>query len=316
MPVMKAILVGLAAALFVCAAVSAIALRETAERRAELARDSALAGTAYGSVEYAEWGSGPAVLVIHGAGGGFDQGRLLAESIGAEGFRYIAVSRFGYLRSSMPADAGPAAQADALAELLDHLGVDRAHILAMSGGVPPALSLAARHPDRVDRMILLSSAPYAPDQAVTPDRPIPTWLYSVLLGNDVAYWTLSRTARGALREAFDARSELLAVASVRERVFVDRLVEGFLPASARLPGLINEGAAIQPGAHIALEMIRAPVLVVHAEDDRMNPAAVGAALAAGIPGAQHMEFESGGHLLLGRHDELRARFGGWLRPQD
>ena len=91
----------------------------------------------HGTVEFTTWGSGPAVLVLHGAGGGYDQGSSIARAFGGEGFRWVAPSRFGYLRSTLPADASTAAQADALADLLDDLGIDRVAILAMSGGVPP-----------------------------------------------------------------------------------------------------------------------------------------------------------------------------------
>jgi pimeloyl-ACP methyl ester carboxylesterase len=60
--------------------------------------------TRHGSVEYTNWGEGAAVLVIHGAGGGYDQGVAIARAFGGEGFRWISPSRFGYLRTSLPAD--------------------------------------------------------------------------------------------------------------------------------------------------------------------------------------------------------------------
>ena len=42
--------------------------------------------------------------MVHGAGGGFDQGLELGDFARA-GFRVIAVSRFGYLGTPLPADA-------------------------------------------------------------------------------------------------------------------------------------------------------------------------------------------------------------------
>lgn len=79
------------------------------------------------------------VLVIHGAGGGFDQGRLVAETMVGGGFTWISVSRFGYLQSDLPDDSSTAAQAEAFADALDRIGVNRVGILAISGGAPPAL---------------------------------------------------------------------------------------------------------------------------------------------------------------------------------
>lgn len=45
------------------------------------------------------------MLVIPGSGGGFDQGELLVRAVLGDGFRWLAPSRFGYLRSTVPAGA-------------------------------------------------------------------------------------------------------------------------------------------------------------------------------------------------------------------
>jgi pimeloyl-ACP methyl ester carboxylesterase len=82
-----------------------------------------LADTACGPIGYAVAGEGPPVLVIHGAGGEFDQALDFAEMPLQSGFRVIAPSRFGYLRSPLAADASPEAQADAYACLLDYFQV-------------------------------------------------------------------------------------------------------------------------------------------------------------------------------------------------
>ena len=55
----------------------------------------------YGDIEYTDGGSGPAVLVIHGSGGGYDQGELIAQAVLGEQFHWISPSRFGYLRSGL-----------------------------------------------------------------------------------------------------------------------------------------------------------------------------------------------------------------------
>jgi pimeloyl-ACP methyl ester carboxylesterase len=68
--------------------------------------------TRRGPVEYAEVGAGPAVLCLHGAMGGYDQSLLLARSAGAPGFRYLAVSRPGYLGTPLSRGRTPEEQAD------------------------------------------------------------------------------------------------------------------------------------------------------------------------------------------------------------
>ncbi len=290
-----------------------LALRETSRRTESLENARALSETRHGQIEYASWGEGPPVLVIHGAGGGFDQGRLLAEAMGGDGFRWIAPSRFGYLSSAMPADPSIVAQAEAFADLLDALGIDRVNILAMSGGVPPALKFAEMYPDRTDRMVLLSSAPFTPFSPDIENRPMPTWAYGALLGNDVVYWTLTKVARDALESAFDARPDLRADLPVAEAAFIRDLVDTFLPASRRVAGARNEGAAVDPRATYNLDAIRAPVLIVHARDDRLNPVEVGETISTHVAGSQYILFESGGHLLLGHHREISERLGHFFR---
>lgn len=282
------------------------------KRRSQLSAESLSADTRHGSIQYASWGEGPPVLVIHGAGGGFDQGRLLAEAIGGDSQRFISISRSGYLGSAMPPDPLTEAQAEALADLLDELDLERVNILAMSGGVPPALKFAEMFPNRTEKLVLLSSAPFTPFSPIVEDRPIPTWAYSTLMGNDAVYWMLTKVAPQQLRSAFDARPELMTELPTNEIVFVDRLVEGFLPASDRLAGIENEVAAVDPDATYDLEAIHAPTLVVHAKDDRLNPFPIAESIADRLPNAALIEFENGGHLLLGHHPGLRKKIDQFL----
>src|SRR5687767_4134153 len=125
--------------------------------RDRVATGAKMVDTRCGPIEYAEAGKGPAVLVVHGSGGGYDQGMDFGKSLAGNGFRVIAMSRFGYLRTPLPADASAAAQADAHACLLDALGIRRAAVAAVSAGAPSALQFAIRHPDRTTGLVLLRS---------------------------------------------------------------------------------------------------------------------------------------------------------------
>ena len=96
---------------------------------------SLLITTRCGPIEYQEAGTGTPLLMVHGSGGGHDQGMAFADKLTQRGIRLIAMSRFGYLRTPMPADASPAAQADAHVCLVDALGIEQA---AVAGGSAPA----------------------------------------------------------------------------------------------------------------------------------------------------------------------------------
>jgi pimeloyl-ACP methyl ester carboxylesterase len=236
----------------------------------------------------------------------------MVEAFGPEGFRWIAGSRFGYLRAQLPPDASTAAQADALAALLDALGIERAAVLAMSGGVPPALQLARRHPGRVDRLVLLSSAPLTPLGAEAQRLPLPAWAYRALFVSDLPYWLMQRLGRGALGRIFDAPPERRAALDPGERGFLEATIDGFQPVTARRAGLANEGAAIDPAVDYGLAAIAAPALVVHAEDDGINPFPIGAWLADALPAATLRPLQDGGHLLLGHHSKVRRKVAAFL----
>ncbi len=118
---------------------------------------SSIVSTPYGNVEYTEGGVGPNVLVIHGGGGGYDQGEILARTVLGEEFRWIAPSRFGYLRSSLPEGATYDDQAHAYAKLLDHLKIEKVAVVALSAGGPSALLFALLHPERISSLTLISA---------------------------------------------------------------------------------------------------------------------------------------------------------------
>ena len=110
-----------------------------------------VAVTSRGPIEYRRAGSGPAVLVLQGGHGTRDT-RLGHERLAEHGFTVIEASRPGY--DSTPVSVGCAAQdqADALAELLDVLGIAQAHLVAISAAGHVGIELARRHPDRVGRV--------------------------------------------------------------------------------------------------------------------------------------------------------------------
>ena len=287
--------------------------RDMRATRKRLTAGSQIVATRHGPIEYTTWGQGPTVLVVHGAGGGYDQGIAIARAFGDDGFRWISPSRFGYLRTPLPPDASTAAQADAFADLLDALNVKRVAILAFSGGVPPALQFASRYPERTGALVLASGAPYTPLSAAEQQLPMPIWVYQALFRSDFPYWVLQHIAHSSLEPMFDITPALRAAAPPEEQPFIAGIVDAFQPVTARIDGVKNEGAAVDPRAVYRLEAITAPTLVVHARDDQLNPFSFGEYTAHHIAGAQLLPFASGGHVLLGRHAEVRARTTAFLR---
>jgi len=310
----RRIVLGIAVILLVGVGVTYVAYaRDMRAIRARLAAGSQIVETRHGPIEYTTWGAGPPVLVIHGAGGGYDQGVAIAQAYGGAGFHWISPSRFGYLRTPLPDDASTAAQADALADLLDALEIEQVAILGMSGGVPPALQFAQRYPERTTALALLSSAPYTPLTADEQNFPLPIWIYAALFSSDFPYWLLQQVSRSSLEPMFDITPALRAAAPPEEQPFIAGMVDAFQPVTARSDGMQNEGAAIDPAVRYRLEEITVPTLVIHAKDDQINPFTFGEYTAQNIPGAQFMPLDAGGHLLLGHHAEVHARVRAFLR---
>ena len=113
--------------------------------------------TRHGPVEYALLDDGPPALALHGAMGGYDQGLILVRTIGEAGYRFIAVSRPGYLGTRLSSGRRPEEQADLAAALLDVLHIPSAAVMAVSGSGPCALQFALQHRERCWGLILSST---------------------------------------------------------------------------------------------------------------------------------------------------------------
>src|SRR5258708_9018684 len=122
---------------------------------ARVSSGSQVVDTPCGPIEYSVIGEGPPVLLVHGAGGGFDQGLEFGAPLAEHGFRVIAMSRFGYLRTPLPAEASPVAQADAHACLLDALKLPAAALLAGSAVAPSTIEVCLPHAARCSALGLL-----------------------------------------------------------------------------------------------------------------------------------------------------------------
>jgi pimeloyl-ACP methyl ester carboxylesterase len=293
--------------------------RDIRRAKRRVATGSKLLETRFGPVEYAEAGNvaGPPVLVIHGAGGGFDQGLDLAADMTAE-FRIIAISRFGYLRTPLPKDASPEAQADAHAAVLDALHIPRCAVFAVSAGGPSALQLALRHPERVTALILMVAAAYAPpaNDGAPPKRmsALGAAVMNLTLKSDFLFWLGLRLApRAMTRMVLGTPPELVARANSAERARADVVLDHILPVSSRRLGLLNEAAVIPTLPRYDLERIQAPTLILAAQDDLYGMYEPMRYSAAHIPDARFIGFSTGGHLLIGHQEKVTAEILDFLK---
>jgi 2-hydroxy-6-oxonona-2,4-dienedioate hydrolase len=292
----KLILGAVALIVVAAGAVAATYLRDTRRAYARTVAKGAVITSPYGDIEYSEGGTGPAVLVIHGGGGGYDQGEILVETVLGDDFRWIAPSRFGYLRSGLPDGATWDDQANAFAYLLDQLGIETVAVVALSQGGPSALLLAMLHPERVSSLTCLSCgvAPsISEDQAEANQKGD---LLRTVFGRDYLYWPISRYFKRQLMGVLGASPEVVASLTVEQREIIERLIDHMNPAAPRSAGVVLDNEARLPGDRVAA--VRAPTLIVHARDDGLQLYHNAEFAAATIPGATLMSFDRGGHVVI------------------
>src|SRR5918995_784566 len=213
----------------------------------------------FGDIEYALQGEGLPVLLVHGAGGGYDQGLLIGENYVGDGHRFIAPSRFGYVRSSIPEENGsPAAQADAYAVLLDNLDVERVAVVAFSDGGPSALQFALRHPERCADLVMIS----AKSQSAPPDSLLQALVFESVFRSDYLFWLFTEYARPFLLNVFGVSGEVQEQLPERPRQLASDVVESMNPISLREDGIYHDRdtLTVLPEEVFRLEQISVPAL--------------------------------------------------------
>lgn len=277
---------------------SVLYLKDMNRAYERISEKSTVISSPFGNIEYSEGGNatGYPVLVIHGGGGGYDQGELIADVALSEQFHWIAPSRFGYLGSSLPENTTWDDQADAYASLLDHLEIDQVAVVAMSQGGPSALLFAVNHPDRVTSLTCLSCGVAASALDVQADANKKGNILKAIFRYDFLYRTVSKMFKKQLLGVIGASDEVIAKLTPLQKEKVDNLIEFMNPAAPRSAGVVFDNEAPLPGDRIA--SITAPTLIVHAKDDLLQLYHNAEFAASAIPGSELMSFESGGHILM------------------
>lgn len=231
----------------------------------------------------------PALLLINSLGADLNMWEPQLPALTAR-FRVIRYDARGHGRSPVPpgryalADLGR----DAL-DLLDRLGVARAHVCGLSLGGMTGMWLAAHAAERVDRLVLFCT--------------------SALLGPPSGWVERAALVRaggtGAVADAVVARWFTPGYAAARpDRVRMLRDMVAATPAD----GYAGACAAIEEmDLRSDLPRIGAPTLVVAGADDPATPPAHGAAIAAAIPGARLEIVAEAAHLASYEQPETANR---------
>lgn len=261
-----------------------------------------------GPLEYVMFGEGPVILSLHGAMGGYDQSEILARTIGPQGFRYIAVSRPGYLGTPIASGKTPEEQADLYIELLDHLKIDKVYIFAISGGGLSALSFAIKYSERCLGLVLVSTL----SGKITEKIPFSFKIIQMLARFNFVANKLKEKTIGDFDKA---AAGSIPDKELREKTLEDQqagpLFKWLLASTMDQMPLRLKGTAFDikfsRRTDYNLEKISAPTLVIHGTNDSIvGYESHGKVLMEQIPNTESYIIEGGLHVVIFTHcQEIR-----------
>lgn len=244
-------------------------------------------------VRYVEAGAGETLLLVHGM---FTSARVWQRVIPrlAAQFRVIAPDLPGFGASEKPTRYAftREAYAETLCDLLAGVDAPRAHVVGHAMGGAIALTLAADHPEVVDRLAVINTLPAR--------GPMPLQARLSLVPVVGSFLLKQFYTRAAFHGYF--RDEVYAPDTRYDRAAVDAWFDAFDPPEARecaLRALRSAADVSALGPRIA--KVRAPTLVLWGERDRHGPVHMGRRLAYEIPGAR---FEPIARAAHSPHEEL------------
>lgn len=280
------------------------------QRMAQLDAGSTIAETKAGKVEYTERGSGPAVLVCHGAPGGYDQALLIGESLADAGYRVIAPSRPGFLRTPLATGLFFQDQADALAALLDTLGVNDAAVIGFSSGAQVAMQFALRHPGKTRGLVLLSpvTRQYIAEQSKEERLLLPESVLIETTG-DMGSWLVTeladrnprRVLQGflaldtTLDESGRAKLADAVLGNPKQLEFFRGLAATQAPSSPRETGTRNDLVMLCGLLPSPFEKITVPVVAVFGANDASAEWCDPKDISAWLPKARIVTVDDAGH---------------------
>jgi pimeloyl-ACP methyl ester carboxylesterase len=192
--------------------------------------------------------------------------------------------------------------------MLDRLGIEKVAVVGFSAGGPSSIEFALRHPEKTSQLVLVSAVIHNEP----PLQPSDDAVLNGLFKSDFAFWFLGKYMQPQLLSFLGVTPEVQTKLTPEDRSWVsDAFLPSLNPISPRQPGMLNDRINFVSIGY-PIEKVSVPTLIVNAKDDTLVNLSHSAYAAQKILGASHLEFESGGHVLLGHHNNTRSAVTGFL----
>lgn len=245
-------------------------------------------------LSYADSGKGPVVLFIHGILGSQQQWSHLVDTMDDD-HRVVMPDLFGHGESAKPlGDYSLSSHAATMRDLLDHLDIDRVTLVGHSLGGGIAMQFFYLFPERVERLVLVSSGGLG--------REVNVALRAATLPG--AAQVLSVAASAPVLSQVEALGKAATKAGWRPGADISAIWKGFSSLGdreSRRAFLATTRAVIDIGgqsisAHDHLEgSLPIPTLIVWGSKDHMIPASHARSVEQALPECQVEIFDGAGH---------------------
>ena len=231
-------------------------------------------------IKYVEAGSGPVVVLLHGLGGNSTNWAFNTPAL-AQKFRVVVPDQVGFGGSDKPlVNYRIGTYVDFLDKFLSELKVERATLVGNSMGGWVAALYALRHPGKVERLVLVDAAGFAPPKEFD---------LNALAGLNPS--TRDEMKRLAGLVFYNPMFKSDAAVDV---LLAQRLSAGDGYTIQRLVESIHRGDDMLDGK---LGGLRQPVLLVWGREDGLTPLArEGERFRRELPSAQMIVFDQCGHV--------------------
>lgn len=260
-------------------------------------------------LSYLDSGSGSVVLFIHGILGSQRQWAHLVDKLDDD-HRLIVPDLFGHGESAKPlGDYSLSAHAAAMRDLLDHLGIERVTLVGHSLGGGIAMQFFYLFPERVDRLVLVSSGGLGREVSVvlrSATLPGAAQVLSVLASAPVLT-RVEALGRGASRIGWRPGADIDAIWRSFSSLGDGESRRAFLATTRAVIDIGGQSISAYDHLEAALPV---PTLVVWGSKDRTIPAWHALKVQRALPDCRVELFEGAGHFP---HLDDPDRFAGLLR---